>query len=150
MNEVTKTQSYNEDLVAFFETDLMSEADLIYRVACGYSLDQSIAYDVVSKTYKGLVKDLVALSQLESQEIRIRLLSDLLKHLKDIKPAGKPGKTVLLGFLKDFEANDRLIILLSELGGLLPKECADLVGKDEVFIRKSLAKIRKELVTFCN
>ncbi len=149
MTELARQTSNFDNFSVFFEGELMGEADLVFRLAYAYTLNREVAFDCVRDVYKGLVKDLPELVNSEFMAIRHRLFKDCLRIARS-EASAKPSldRTVLGHFLASFSPEERGILIMNELGGLSPGECATIMGIPEIKVRKCLGKARHNLVAF--
>jgi hypothetical protein len=148
MSEVTRGDSYNEDFAVFFEGELVGEADLVFRFAFAYTLDKKAAFDCVQKVYKSLVKDLPKLVKSSSQDVRRRLFDESYKILRGSADTKPSDSSAMVGFLKPFSSLERASLMMVEIGGIYPSECANILGIKETDVRSSLAKARAGLIKF--
>lgn len=148
MNQTASQANFNENFAAYFETDLVGEADLLYRLAFAYTLNEDISFECVTKVYQGMVSALPELVKLESGAVRMRLCGAALRAVQPLKPEPTKDKSPLVGFIKTFTPEERATLVLVELAGLLPSEVASLLNKEESDVRKTLATARKQLIAF--
>lgn len=148
MGESAKVTNFNEQYSLFFASDLLGESDLIYRLAFSQVLNKTQAFEIVKDVYRGLIPDLNRLITMEFLSIRRRLFQDCLK-IAGTRPKGQnTDRSVLASFIGKFTEIERSILIINELGGFKPKECAELLSMEEFEVRKSLAIIRKSLISF--
>ena len=148
MSEATQGDSYNEDFATFFEGELVGEADLIYRLAFACALDSKKAFAVVEKVYKDMVKELPKLVKMTAQEVRIRLLEECYSRVKEKKESKASDKSSLASFLEPYSLQERASLVMVELAGIYPSECALILGTTEVEVRRFLSKARSNLIEF--
>lgn len=150
MGQASKEDSYNEDFAIFFEGELVGEADGVFRLAHAYTLNAELAFNIVVETFKGVIKDLHVLVKCDPVEVRRRLFSDCINLLRDEKNFKSPDKSNLVEFLRPFDSDERAALIMVELGGMTVNEASKIVRKEEVWVRRALAKVRKQLVSFAD
>lgn len=148
MNEALQNGSYDEDLTIFFEDKLVGEADLVFQLAYAFTLDRKIAFEVVQKVYKELIKNLSTLAQKDSQEVRLYLLQVGYEFVRDMKEAKSNDTSVVASFLRSFGPKERVTLMMVEIAGIYPNECSKILSLEEKDIRNSLAKVRESLIKF--
>ena len=147
MSQVNPEGSYNESFVLFFEGEIVGEADVIYRLAHAYTLNKEAAFQVVQQTLQGLIKDLPELVVSDSIGVRKRMFRDCLQQLQGVTGSDTDSSNIAT-FMKQFSAEERAALVMVELSGITVDECASLLEKEVSWVRKSMAKVRQQLVRF--
>ena len=146
MNARDTGVSYNEEYAVYFEGELVGEADLVYRFAYAWTLNKDLSFQCVQAVYKRLAGQLPSIVDMSPVETRKKLFEESLKALSELEKGSEASQGAVADFLGEFSKNERACLVMIELGGIFPPECARILGVEESDVRGALAKTRRKLV----
>ena len=139
-------ETYDEKLSSFYMERLCLEADHVFRFAFALTLSRTAAFECVKSAYKRATSHLVELAPLPSTDLRMKMLGYCLDGYRSLTteyPVDGGGLTTIL---TGIDEKCRIALMLVDAGMMTPMEVGDLLGEDEISIRKALAQGRKHLV----
>ncbi|NRA64612.1 MAG: hypothetical protein HRU19_09025 [Pseudobacteriovorax sp.] len=132
--------------VAFFVSNLCSEADLVYRFGYTVLLNEEQAKKLVIATFARVTKLINEFLNLESQDIRFKLLSLAWENLLEFTDKSNPEKPGLVASLQKLSEDCRLVLVTVDILGMSPRETERILKMKPVEVRRYLADGRQQLL----
>jgi hypothetical protein len=136
----------DEKTVNFYESHILSQADLVYRTSYAFALSVNDAKSITTATFKEVSGDLEVLIKTGKTEFKGHLLDIAWKHFtKSSSKAGK-GDSPISKALSPIDKNSRGALALVDLAGLSVKVASVILEIEEKTLREQLASARRELM----
>ena len=139
-------ETYDEKLASFYLERLCLEADHVFRFAFALTLSRAAAFECVKYAYRKATGLLVELAPLAGGLLRMKMLGYCLDGYRQLHTEYPVDDTGLVKVLTGMDEKARIVLMLVDAGMMTPAEVGDLLGENEIVIRKSLAQARKHLV----
>lgn len=143
---VQSAKNYNDDLINFYDEQLIVRADLVYRFAFAASLNLDTASRLVRQTFEDVAGNVEALHR-KGNGLNAELLSICWNHYKKSRDKSSPqSKSQVVKVLSDLAVEERVILVAVDVLGMTPGEMQGVVGLDQASLRKNLANARRTLM----
>jgi hypothetical protein len=137
---------YDEQLIDFFDDEIVGHADQVYRFAFTLTLALDQAQRLTKKTYETAVSELGKLSRLEGTAAVAWLLGECWKLSGGKGAKAEGGATPVMRAMKGQTVEQRAVLCAVDVCGLSPAEATRVFGWSEPDLRRKLAEARKSLV----
>lgn len=136
------------DLKDFFFERLCQEADMVYRFALTLTLNRKASFDMSRQAYQKQTASLTDLIHDTTTVLRVKLFSTVWQGFHAAKDKFEVDAGVLGKFMGTLSIDKRSVLYLLDVAGLSAAEAAQVIGSDELQIRRLLADARRNLVSF--
>ncbi len=139
-------KNIDEEAVNFYETHLLSQSDLVFRSCYAFSLDLDVAKSITNETFKEISDTLETLIKTEKTEFKRHLLDIAWKKYLASSSSKPKGDSAISRALSPIEKIARGALALVDLAGLRVVAASEILGINELDLRKQLAAARRELM----
>ncbi len=140
-------RQYDESLVNFYEEQLVSRADTVYRFAFALTLSLDGAHRCVEKTFRDVSANLEKIHGSGDPNVLAILLSYCWRAYADLKgQTFIEGQSAVTKALKNLPPDARAALAAVDIAGLSPAEAARVLAWGEPDLRSHLAQARKALM----
>ncbi len=140
-------QKYDAGAAAFFLENLCQDVDVILRFGFALALDETKAQKLTKLTYGSIVPQIPELLNIDSTQIRMRLLRRAWELFHE-EPDEGVSHLPLAEMMRDLELGTRAVLFLVDVFGLTCTEAREITKMDDAELRQHLAKARKKLLRF--
>jgi len=140
-------KNYNDEVINFYDEQLIPRADMVYRFAFAASLSLDSASRLVRQTFEELANDAQRLERGGTSNLDTELLSICWRLFK--KGSSKDAassKSQIVKVLKDLSVEERVILVGTDVLGIAPNDMMKIVNVEGVLFRRNLAKARNTLL----
>jgi hypothetical protein len=132
--------------VAFFVSNLCSEADLVYRFCYTVLLNEESAKSVVKEVYRVVAGQISQFLDLEGHDIRFKLLTIAWEQVSDTALGVAAGSLPVFPQLKALSTECRSVLVTVDVLGMSVKEAEKIFRMKHNEICRYLAEGRKTLL----
>lgn len=144
---VQSARNYNDDVINFYDEQLVPRADMVYRFAFAASLNLDSASRLVRQTFEDIAMNADALHRKGGNNLNADLLTVCWNHFRNSRDKSSPqSKSQVVRVLNDLTVEERVILVAVDVLGLSAAEAQSVVGVDEKVLRKNLANARRVLM----
>lgn len=144
---VQSAKNYNDDVINFYDEQLVPRADMVYRFAFAASLNLDSASRLVRQTFEEVAMNVDALHRKGGHQLSSDLLSVCWNHFKKTRDKSSPqSKSQVVKVLSDLSVEERVILVTVDVLGITPAETQSVLGLDAVVLRKHLGNARRALM----
>jgi hypothetical protein len=144
---VQPAKNYNDDVINFYDEQLVPRADMVYRFAFAASLNLDSASRLVRQTFEEVASDAQRLERGGTASLDCELLSICWRLFK--KGGSKDlnlSKSQVVQVLKDLSVEERVILVGTDVLGIGANDMMKIVNVEGVSFRRNLAKARSTLL----
>jgi len=135
----------NENELFFYEDRVCGEADAVYRFCFGVCGEADKAYELVKLAYKKAAEIIGTMMNYSAEQIRAELIKISYTMLSNEKTSKKSGSSLFAKYLSKLSFEQKSIVLAKDVVGLSVKQISQVLGNDELYVRKELAAARIQL-----
>jgi hypothetical protein len=144
---VQAVKNYNDEVINFYDEQLVPRADMVYRFAFAASLNLDSASRLVRQTFEEVAKEVERLETVGTSNLDGELLGICWRLFK--KSGSKDAaqsKSQVVKVLKDLSVDERVILVGTDVLGIAPNDMMKIVNVEGVLFRRNLAKARGALL----
>lgn len=144
---VQPVKKYNDEVLNFYDEQLVPKADMVYRFAFAAALNLDSASRLVRQTFEEVASDAQRLERVGTSSLDSELLSICWRLFK--KGGSKDAnlsKSQVVKALKDLSVEERVILVGMDVLGIAPNDMMKIVNVEGVSFRRNLAKARSTLL----
>jgi hypothetical protein len=144
---VQPAKNYNDDVINFYDDQIVPRADMVYRFAFAATLNLDAATRIVRQTFEDIALNVDTLYGKGTSGLNSELLGICWKHFKGAsqKPSGT-SKSQIVKVLGDLSVEERVILVGIDVLGVTPNEMMKVVGVEGIPFRRFLANARRTLL----
>jgi hypothetical protein len=144
---VQPVKNYNDEVINFYDEQLVSRADIVYRFAFAASLNLDSASRLVRQTFEEVASDVQRLERVGTASLDSELLSICWRlYKKGGSKDSSLSKSQVVKVLKDLSIEERVILVGTDVIGIAPNDMMKIVNVEGVSFRRNLAKARSTLL----
>ena len=132
----------------FFVETVVAEADVVFRLAYAFSLNQEQAWKVTQDVFDELLKEIPQMMAKNTDQIRSYILAKAWDRISTEKVGPDQPKTNLDKLMMDLTDQCRIVLLFVDAFGLTIDETAEILHCDGVSIEKKLAEARLKMIDY--
>jgi len=144
---VQAMKNYNDDVINFYDEQLVPRADMVYRFAFAASLNLDAATSLVRQTFEEIARDVERLEKGGTVNLDCELLSICWRLFrKNATKEAVQSKSQIVKVLKDLSIEERVILVGTDVLGISPTDMMRIVNVEGVSFRRNLSKARSSLL----
>ncbi len=144
---VQSAKNYNDEVINFYDEQLVPRADMVYRFAFAASLNLDAASRLVRQTFEEVAKEAQRLEGGGTINLDSELLSICWRlYKKGGTKDSNQSKSQVVKVLKDLSVEERVILVGTDVLGIAPNDMMKIVNVEGVSFRRNLAKARGTLL----
>ncbi len=144
---VQSAKNYNDEVINFYDEQLVPRADMVYRFAFAASLNLDAASRLVRQTFEEVAKEAQRLEGGGTINLDSELLGICWRlYKKGGTKDSNQSKSQIVKVLKDLSVEERVILVGTDVLGIAPNDMMKIVNVEGVSFRRNLAKARGTLL----
>lgn len=144
---VHPAKNFNEDVINFYDDQLVPRADMVYRFAFAASLNLDVASKLVRQTFEDVAANVEALHRKGTVGLNGELLSVCWNHFKSSeRKQAIATKSQVVKVLGSLSVEERVILVGVDVLGMTANDLMKVVGIEPVPFRRFLANARRTLL----
>ena len=145
------TRAYDEDTLDYFETEVLSLADVVYRFGHALTGSPSEAQSLLRKTFGTASKEFTNFMRIRDFNMKAYLIAECWRlYSGGNKPPYHPPADNAGQLIGKLSLESRVTIFAIDVAGLTPADAAKAFGTNEKDIRRKLAAARRALLAAAN
>ncbi len=143
----TPAKQYDESLINFYEEQLVSHADTVYRFAFALLLSLDGAARCAKRTFQNIAAQLEKVHGAGDANTNLMLIGETWKTYQDLKGQKfNEGQSAVTKVLKPLSIEARAALVAVDIAGLSASDAARALGWQEKDLRVHLATARRSLM----
>jgi hypothetical protein len=140
-------KQFDEALISFYDEELLSQADAVYRFAFALTLSLDGAGVLVRRTYQDVASRLERLEAGDDANWTAVLIAECWKQFGGTKGQRfSEGQSAAIKALKPLPVEQRAALVAVDVAGLSPADAASALGSPEKELRSRLTAARRALM----
>lgn len=144
---VHPAKNFSDDVINFYDDQLVPRADMVYRFAFAASLNLDVASKLVRQTFEEIASNVEALQRKGTAGLNGELLAICWKHFRSAgqKPTVS-SKSQVVKVLGNLSIEERVILVGVDVLGMAANDLMKIVGVEGFPFRRFLANARRTLL----